>query len=86
MFSKGMNGTGKKITYQLTFTCSKLIIKRCEKCSKLIRKHQNDVSDVVPVFLLLTLNIFYTFFLSIIEFEHVNFSCDNIYFSAAVRK
>ena len=39
--------------------------KRCEICSKLTIKtpeHQNDVIDVVLVFLLLTLNIFRTFF------------------------
>ena len=36
--------------------------KRCETCSQLTIKHQNDVFDVVLVFLLLTLNIFHTFF------------------------
>ena len=35
--------------------------KRCEICLKLI-KYQNDVIDVILVFLLLTLNIFDTFF------------------------
>ena len=46
--------------------------KRCEICSKLtIKKHQNDVNDVVPVFLLLTWNIFHTYFkcFSIGDFE-----------------
>ena len=38
-------------------------------------KHQNDVSDFVLVFLLLTLNIFYTFFSDfIVDFEQVNVS------------
>ena len=36
--------------------------KKCEICSKLTIKYQNDVSDVVLIFLLLTFNIFYTFF------------------------
>ena len=36
--------------------------KRCEICSKLTIKIPNDVNDVVLVFLLLTLNIFRTFF------------------------
>ena len=37
------------------------IRKRCEICSKLTIKHQNNVNDAVLVFLLLTLNIFHTF-------------------------
>ena len=36
--------------------------KRCEIRSKLTKKHQNGVTDVVLVFLLLALNIFHTFF------------------------
>ena len=51
---------------QLTFTCSKSAIetlKRCEICSKLPIKHQDDVNDVVLVFLLLTLNIFHILYL-----------------------
>ena len=37
--------------------------------------HENDVNGVVLVFLLLTLNIFHTFFsISIVEFEQVNVS------------
>ena len=36
--------------------------KRCEICSKLTIKTPDDVIDVVLVFLLLTLNIFHTFF------------------------
>ena len=36
--------------------------KGCETCSKLTQKRQNDVNDIVLVFLLLTLNIFHTFF------------------------
>ena len=50
----------------------------CEICSKLI-KHQDDVNDVVLVFLLLTLNIskFTTFpSVSIVDFEQVNVSWD----------
>ena len=36
--------------------------KKCEICLKLTMKHQTNVSDIVLVFLLLTLNIFHTFF------------------------
>ena len=36
--------------------------KGCETYSKLTQKRQNDVNDIVLVFLLLTLNIFHTFF------------------------
>ena len=36
------------------------------------KNHQNEVVDVVLVFLLLTLNIFYT--LSTVDFEQVNVS------------
>ena len=38
--------------------------KRCEICSKLKITHQNNVEDDVLAFLLLNLNIFYTFLLS----------------------
>ena len=38
--------------------------KRCEICSKLTLKHQNDVSDVVLLFLLLIL-------LTIVDFDQV---------------
>ena len=40
-------------------------------------KNQNDVTDVVLVFLLLALNIFFTPFssVSIVDFEQVNASC-----------
>ena len=46
--------------------------KTCEICSKFSSK--NDVIDVVQVFLLLTLNIFYIFFSSgsVVGFEQVN--------------
>ena len=51
---------------QLMFTCSQSTIEILEKYvkqgSKLPIKHLNDVNDFVLVFLLLTLNIFYTFF------------------------
>ena len=36
--------------------------RRYEICSKLTIKNQNDVNDVALVFLLLTVNIFHTFF------------------------
>ena len=51
---------------QLTFTFSikETLKKQCEICLKLTIKHQNDVLDVVLVFLLLTLNIFHNFFYS----------------------
>ena len=35
---------------------------RCEICSKLTWHHQNDVKDLVVESLLLTLNLFHTFF------------------------
>ena len=42
------------------------------------KKHQNDVNDVGLVFLLLTLNIFDTFFECFTDdFEQVNVSWDN---------
>ena len=45
--------------------------KGCETCSKLTVRHQNDVNNVVLVFLLLTLNIFQTFSsVPIVDFEH----------------
>ena len=37
--------------------------KRSEMCSKIKKKHQNDLNDVVLLFLLVTLNIFHNFFL-----------------------
>ena len=48
---------------QLRFTCSKSTretLGKGVKCSKLT-KHENDVFEVVLVFLFLTVNIFYTF-------------------------
>ena len=51
---------------QLTFTCAELTIETLEKGVKYVQswqqKHQNEVNDIVLVFLFLTLNIFYTFF------------------------
>ena len=56
----------KGIPTQLVFTCSKSILETLEKVGDMFsvnkKKHQNDVIDVVLVFLLLTLNIFHTFF------------------------
>ena len=53
---------------------------RFEICSKLTIKHQNDVNDIVLVFLLLTLNIFHFFFsVSIVDFEQVNVSWLGLY-------
>ena len=44
-------------------------------CSKLTIKTQSDVIDVVLVLLLLTLNLFQTFFsVSFVDFEQVNVS------------
>ena len=38
-----------------------------------ITRHENDVNDIVLVFLLLTLNVFHSFFsASIVDFEQVN--------------
>ena len=58
---------------QLTFTCSKSAIETLEK-------DQHDVIDFVLVFLLLTLNIFHTFFssVSIVDFEQVNISWETL--------
>ena len=45
----------------------------------LTKKHQNDVNAVVLVFLLLTLNIFHTFFsVSIVDFEQANVSWNRL--------
>ena len=42
-----------------------------------IKTHQKHVNDVVMVFLLLTLNLFHTFFsVSIVDFEQVNIRAD----------
>ena len=62
------------VNAQLKFTCSYSTTETLEKgvCSKLAIKHQNDVTDVVLVFLLLTLNIFHKFSVSIVDFEQVN--------------
>ena len=49
--------------------------KRCEVCSKLIKKLRNNVVNVALLFSLLTLNILHTFYsVSIVDFEHVNVS------------
>ena len=57
------------IIVQLTFTFSKSVTKKLEKGVKYVqnsqqqqKKPQNDVIDFVLVFLLLTSNVFYTFF------------------------
>ena len=51
---------------KLTFTCSKSTIETLEKGVKYVqkntKKYQNDAIDVVLMSLLLTLNIFHTFF------------------------
>ena len=50
----------------------KLLVKRVKKGSELIRKTLTHVNVVVLVSLLLTLNIFHTFFsVSIASLEHV---------------
>ena len=55
------------IQFQQASNCSKLTAntrKGCEICSNLtITTYQNDVIDIVLVFLLLALDIFYNFFL-----------------------
>ena len=45
--------------------------KRCEVCSKLTIKHQNDVSDAVVVLLLFTWNSYFTSSISIVDFKQV---------------
>ena len=62
--------------YLANITCSKSTIKSLEKGVKHVKvnnkKHQNDVNDVILVFLL-TLNILHTFAsVYIIYFEKVN--------------
>ena len=51
---------------QLTFDCSNSTIETLEKGVKYVQslqyKHQNDIIDVILVFLWLTLNILYIFF------------------------
>ena len=63
MFSGGTERDHPATLYLFKVNNNKNTRKRCEICSKLTIKHQNDndVNDVT-VFLLLTLNIFYTFF------------------------
>ena len=55
-----------KVVTQFTFTFSKSTIETLEKGVEHIlnekQANQNDVNDVVLVFLLLTTNIFHTFF------------------------
>ena len=47
--------------------------KRYEICTKLTIKTLDDVIDAVLIFLLLTLKIFYTFFIAlVVDFEQVN--------------
>ena len=53
----------------------------CQLCGKLLNRHTcayqgvKNVSDVILVFLLLTLNIFHTFSsISIVDFERINVS------------
>ena len=66
------------VEIQLKFSCSiETLEKKCEICSKLTIKHQNNVIDVILMFLLLTMNIFHTFSsVSIVDFEQVNVSWD----------
>ena len=56
----------REATVQITFTCSKSTIESSQKVSIMFKvnnkKYQNDVYDVAPEFLLLTLNIFHNFF------------------------
>ena len=65
-------------TAHLTFTCSNLTTEILERYVKYVQsrqqKHRKNVNDVVLVFLLLTLNIFHTFKVSIVDFEKVNVS------------
>ena len=51
----------ENICSQLTFACSKSTIETLEKDQNK-KKKQNDVNDFLLVSLLLTLNIFHTFF------------------------
>ena len=52
---------------------NRIFRKRCEICSNLTIRHQNDVNDVTLRILLLTLNIFPVFFgVYIVDFERVN--------------
>ena len=49
----------------------------CEECSRLTKRHQNDVIDVVLLSLLLALNIFRTFCSVFVDFEQVNVRWDS---------
>ena len=59
--------------YVLKFN-NKTTRKKCEICSKLTVKTQNDASDAFPMPSLLTLNIYHTFCSVFIDFEQVNVS------------
>ena len=63
------------IATQQTFTCLKSVIETLGKGVKY-------VIDVFLVFLLLTLNIFYTLYCSILDFEQVNVSWVRLWMSA----
>ena len=61
---------------QLTFTCSKPTTETLEKGVKYVQSYQQKHQNVVLEFVLLTLNIFHTFFscFSIFDFGQVNVS------------
>ena len=64
--------------YMLTVAI-KALEKRCELCLKLTGKHQNDVIDFVLVSLLLSITYFTPLFsVSIVDFEQIIVSCENI--------
>ena len=53
------------VLHKLAFTCSKSTIETPEKACNMVKvnnKNNRDINDVVILFLLLTLNIFHTFF------------------------
>ena len=58
--------SASEFSFQAAFTCSKLTIETRKQGVKYVqiyqKRHQSDVTGVILVFLLLTLNIFYTFF------------------------
>ena len=63
----------RKVLPHLTFACSKSTIETFKKGVKYAKSY---IIDVVLMFLLLTLNIFHTFFsVFIVSFKQVNVSC-----------
>ena len=63
-----------QVSTQPAITCSNLTMQTLEQGVKYVQRYQNDANGAILVSLLLTLNIFHTFFssVSIVNFEQVN--------------